>query len=90
MDNKLSREISEKSGVKQGHIKSSDNYKIYANPLLDTLESANLGVQLGPVTCGFSSQEILRTRDLCGLSVSGGYILVQILKIIMSPCGFEN
>ena len=55
MDGKLSREISETLGVKQGNIKSSDNYKIYANPLLDTLDSANLGVLLGPINCGFSS-----------------------------------
>ena len=46
MDGRLSREISETLGVKQGNLKSSDNYKIYANPLLDTLDSANLGVQL--------------------------------------------
>ena len=55
MEGKLSRKISETLGVKQGNIKSSDNYKIYANPLLDALDSANLGVQLGPVNCGFSS-----------------------------------
>ena len=55
MDGRLSREISETLGVKQGNLKSSDNYKIYANPLLDTLDSANLGVQLGPVNSGFSS-----------------------------------
>ena len=55
MDGKLSREISETLGVKQGNIKSSDSYKIYANPLLYMLDSANLGVQLGPVNCGFSS-----------------------------------
>ena len=34
--------------MKQGHIKSSDNYKIYNNPLLDMLDSASLGVQIGP------------------------------------------
>ena len=55
MEGKLSRKISETLGVKQGNIKSSDNYKIYANPLLDALDSANLAVQLGPVNCGFSS-----------------------------------
>ena len=55
MEGKLSRKISATLGVKQGNMKSSDNYKIYANPLLDALDSANLGVQLGPVNCGFSS-----------------------------------
>ena len=48
MDGKLSRSINETLGVKQGHIKSSDNYKIYNNPLLDMLDRASLGVQIGP------------------------------------------
>ena len=41
--------------MKQGNIKSSDNYKIYINPLLDTVDSANLGVWLGPVNVGSSA-----------------------------------
>ena len=41
--------------MKQGHIKSSDNYKIYINPLLDTVDSANLGVWIGPVNVGNSA-----------------------------------
>ena len=51
----MSRSFSETPSVKQGHIKSSDNYKIYVNPLLDMVDSATLGVQLGPVNCGSSS-----------------------------------
>ena len=52
MKGQLSRNISENLGVKQGNIKSSDNYKIYINPLSDTVDSANLGVWLGPVNVG--------------------------------------
>ena len=56
MKGQLSRNISENLGVKQGNIKSSDNYKIYINPLLDTVDSANLGVVwLGPVNVGNSA-----------------------------------
>ena len=55
MKGQLSRRFSETLGVKQGHIKSSDNYKIYVNPLLDTVDCANLGVWLGPVNVGSSA-----------------------------------
>ena len=55
MGGQLSRSFVEKLGVKQGHIKSSDNYKIYINPLLDTVDSANLGVWVGPVNVGSSA-----------------------------------
>ena len=37
MDGQLSRSFKEVLGVKQGHIRSSDNYTIYINSLLDTL-----------------------------------------------------
>ena len=37
MNGKLSREIDEKLGVKQGHINSSDQYKVYIGPCLETL-----------------------------------------------------
>ena len=36
MKNKVSRKFEETAGVKQGHINSSDNYKIYINPALWT------------------------------------------------------
>jgi hypothetical protein len=55
MKGQLSRNFTENLGVKQGHIKSSDNYKIYVNPLLDTVDSANLGVWLGPINVGSSA-----------------------------------
>ena len=44
MKGKLSSKILEQKGVKQGQIKSSDLYKIYINPLLDMVDSAELGV----------------------------------------------
>jgi hypothetical protein len=49
MEGKLSRQIEEKLGVKQGHINFSDNYKVYINPALDTFESSSLGVWIGPI-----------------------------------------
>ena len=56
MNGQLSRSISEGLGVKQGHIKSSDNYKIYNNPFLEMLDTAQLGVQIGPeIDSGFSA-----------------------------------
>ena len=33
-----------------GQIKSSDHYKIYANPLLNMIDDADLGIMIGPVT----------------------------------------
>ena len=36
MNGKLSRNFSETLGVKQGNINSSDDYKVYINPALDT------------------------------------------------------
>ena len=54
MKGKLSSEIKESLGVKQGHINSSDHYKIYIGPCLETLEDAQLGVWIGPVNSGVS------------------------------------
>ena len=53
-DGKLSRSIQEKFGVKQGRNKSSDHYKVYIAPLLDTLDNANLGVWIGPINVSVS------------------------------------
>ena len=49
MKGKLSRTFVETAGVKQGHINSSDNYKIYINPALNTLDKSTLGVWVGPI-----------------------------------------
>ena len=54
MNGKLSRSINEKFGVKQGRNKSSDHYKVYIAPLLDTLGSANLGVWIGSINVSVS------------------------------------
>ena len=54
MNGKLSREIKERLGVKQGHINSSDHYKVYIGPCLDMLEDAQLGVWIGPLNSGVS------------------------------------
>ena len=34
-------------GVKQGNIKSSEHYKLYNKPLLDSVDESNLGIQIG-------------------------------------------
>ena len=49
MNGKLSRKFKEKTGVKQGHINSSDDYKVYVNPALNTIEKSTLGVWVGPI-----------------------------------------
>ena len=49
MNGKLSSEFEEKLGVKQGHINSSDHYKVYIYSALETLDVSNLGVWIGPV-----------------------------------------
>ena len=54
MNGQLSRSITEKLGVKQGRNKSSDHYKVYIAPLLDTLDNAGLGVWIGNFNVGVS------------------------------------
>ena len=54
MKGKISKPLVESLGVGQGKIRSSDHYKIYINPGLDTLDSANLGVNIGPINTGVS------------------------------------
>ena len=54
MNGNLSRNIEETLGVKQGHINSSDHYKVYILPCLETLDEAQLVVWIGPVNCGVS------------------------------------
>ena len=52
MNKKLSLPLEESLGVGQGKIRSSDHYKIYINTVLETLESAQLGVNIGPINVG--------------------------------------
>ena len=54
MNGKLSGKIEESLGVKQGRNKSSDHYKVYVAPLLDTIENSDLGVWVGPINVGVS------------------------------------
>ena len=54
MSRKISQPLNENLGVGQGKIRSSDHYKIYINPALETLESAQLGINIGPINTGLS------------------------------------
>ena len=54
MNGKISKPLQENLGVGQGKIRSSDHYKIYINPVLETLESAKLGINIGPINTGVS------------------------------------
>ena len=42
-------------GVRQGGILSTDLYKIYVNPLLNSLQEANIGSSIGNVRCAASA-----------------------------------
>ena len=54
MNGKTSQPLREELGVGQGKIRSSDHYKIYINPGLETLENSGLGVDIGPINTGLS------------------------------------
>ena len=54
MKGKVSKPLTEQLGVGQGKIRSSDHYKIYINPVLDILDSAQLGIDIGPINAGVS------------------------------------
>ena len=49
MDGKLSREISEYKGSRQGHKRAGGHFKTYINPCLITADSSQLGFRIGPV-----------------------------------------
>ena len=76
MQGKISKPLTEHLGVGQGKIRSSDHYKIYINPILETLESAELGVNIGQINTGIScvADDVYLTTDyqtkLQGLRVS--------------------
>ena len=70
MKGKLSRTFVETAGVKQGHINSSDNYKIYINPALKTFDDSNLGVWVGPINVsvtGVADDNYLMSATQSGL-----------------------
>ena len=48
-DGKLSREIREFKGSRQGHKRSSGHFKTYINPCLTTADSSKLGFYIGPI-----------------------------------------
>lgn len=50
LNGKLSRPFDEALGTRQGHCKAADHYKVYVNPLLDTLDKTDLGFNIGPIT----------------------------------------
>ena len=54
LDNMISKPLNESLGVGQGKIRSSDHYKNYINPVLLTLDGAELGVNIGPINVGIS------------------------------------
>ena len=83
MNGKLSREIKETLGVKQGHINSSDQYKVYVGPCLETLEDAQLGVWIGPINTGVSgcaddvflcSDNPVKLQALVDIAAQYGYL----------------
>ena len=47
MQGKLSQSFEETLGVKQGQINSSDDYKVYVNSALNTIDESGLGVVIG-------------------------------------------
>ena len=49
LNGKLSREISEFKGSRQGHKRSAGHFKTYINPCLLTADSSKLGFYIGPI-----------------------------------------
>ena len=49
LKDKLSREVVEHKGNRQGHVRASGNFKVYINPSLLSLNSSNLGFSIGPL-----------------------------------------
>ena len=65
MHGKLSEEFQEFRGCKQGNLKSGDHYKIYVAPSLEMLDSADLGVWIGPINTAVScyADDVLAMSD---------------------------
>ena len=49
LNGKLSDELTETLGCKQGSLKSGDHYKFYVAPTLETLDKSELGLWIGPI-----------------------------------------
>ena len=80
MNGKLSSKLEETLGVKQGSCKASDHYKEYIAPALKAVDSANLGVWVGPINLGVSvvADDFLGMSDdpkklQCILDLAGYY-----------------
>ena len=78
MQHKISRKFEETAGVKQGHINSSDNYRIYINPALDTLDTSTLGVWVGPINVSVTG--VADDNYLMSSSQSGLQALIRIAE----------
>ena len=50
IDDKISRKVVEHKGNRQGHVRASGHFKVYINPCLLSLNSTNLGFNLGPLS----------------------------------------
>ena len=77
---KLSREIREYKGNRQGHKRAAGNFKSYINPCLTAVNSSGLGFHIGPicvsVICVADDTYVLsgNPRDLQGLvNIIGHY-----------------
>ena len=46
---KVSRKVEEHKGNRQGHVRASGHFKVYINPCLLSLNSSNLGFDIGPI-----------------------------------------
>ncbi|XP_076105656.1 uncharacterized protein LOC143073784 [Mytilus galloprovincialis] len=51
-EGELSKVFSEHQGVRQGGVTSPAAYKLFINPMLDHIETQNLGSYVGPNYCG--------------------------------------
>ena len=49
LDGKVSRQVREVKGSRQGHVRASGHFKSYINPCLTTANSTNLGFNIGPI-----------------------------------------
>ena len=48
----LSRKFEEFTGNRQGHVKAAGHFKAYINPCLEAINSANIGIDIGPIRVG--------------------------------------
>ena len=92
MNRKLSKDIKEILGVKQGHINSSDQYKVYVGPCLETLEDAQLGVWMGPINTGVSgcaddvflcSDNPVKLQALLDIAAQYGYLYTEYNMVLL-------